>query len=702
MNKCVIPVPADVRYISDWAEKEDGYRLENYLFRHIVDKQLTGCGYTEYCLRNSLNIILCSPRRMLLENKAEQHWREPNVMYFRNDLEKYINPESLEYDSEIRESSGESVKAESIITTITKTKRQEKTLADAKEGVLKLKKEFADNFMNIYCPVKTGYKILVTYDSFRHVKEVLTDLGVFNSFYVVVDEFQSIFIDSKFKSEAELELLYDLRDVNNLCFVSATPMLDKYLEMLDDFKDLPYYEFDWAAESPMRVMKPEIEPVTCNSISKELGDVISDYLNGNFEVASYLDKNGNLVEVESKEAVFYVNSVKHICNLIKSNKLTPENTNVLCARTPENEKKVRQAFKSVIGNRVSDFKTLIGTVPMFGEPHKMFTLCTRTVYLGADFYSTNARSFIASDANLDSLSVDISLDLPQILGRQRLDINPWKNRAVIFIKTITGDRIEDAKQFNERIEKKKRRSDSLLNIYYTELANSDPFTREALAEKYQSDAQSGHYSNDYVAVNKHAKSGLLPVMNTLVMIADIRTFEIQQMDYRDRAAVLNAVEADDKVVIVDVEEKVKKFYELSKFKDRMLLVCNTGFDDINQQYFLRQIPIAFGNFYNTLGPERIKNLLSHNASVKSEYEKLKQKQTTDVKSKVISSFNVGSTISLVNIKNTLREIYAASDYKKTAKATDLLEYFECKECSIPKVEDPKKRDRAYKILSIKS
>jgi len=32
----------------------------------------------------------------------------------------------------------------------------------------------------------------------------------------------------------------------------------------------------------------------------------------------------------------------------------------------------------------------IGDIPQRGEPHKMFTFCTSTVYIGADFYSTNA------------------------------------------------------------------------------------------------------------------------------------------------------------------------------------------------------------------------------------------------------------------------------------------------------------------------
>ena len=80
----------------------------------------------------------------------------------------------------------------------------------------------------------------------------------------------------------------------------------------------------------------------------------------------------------------------------------------------------------------------------------MFTFCTRTVYLGADFYSTNARTVVLSDANIDTLSVDISLDLPQILGRQRLEINPWKNSALMYVK-CTDLKHKTTKEDNEKI-----------------------------------------------------------------------------------------------------------------------------------------------------------------------------------------------------------------------------------------------------------
>ena len=84
MIKEKIIVPAGVRYISDWEKLDGGYKLINYQYPHIINKQITGCGYTEYCLTNDLNIVLCSPRKLLLENKEDQH--EGDVLYVNNIL----------------------------------------------------------------------------------------------------------------------------------------------------------------------------------------------------------------------------------------------------------------------------------------------------------------------------------------------------------------------------------------------------------------------------------------------------------------------------------------------------------------------------------------------------------------------------------------------------------------------------------------
>lgn len=67
MNKIVLRVPQGTQFMSEWNDYD-------FPKGHvIVDKGVTGCGYTEYCLTNNLPIVLCSPRKLLLENKSEQH-----------------------------------------------------------------------------------------------------------------------------------------------------------------------------------------------------------------------------------------------------------------------------------------------------------------------------------------------------------------------------------------------------------------------------------------------------------------------------------------------------------------------------------------------------------------------------------------------------------------------------------------------------
>ncbi|MBR2247537.1 MAG: hypothetical protein IJ880_10985 [Bacilli bacterium] len=67
-----IPVPPGIRYIGKW----DGFYDRFPRFPHIMDKQIPGCGFTEWCLTNKDNVILCSPRNMLILNKWEQHINE--------------------------------------------------------------------------------------------------------------------------------------------------------------------------------------------------------------------------------------------------------------------------------------------------------------------------------------------------------------------------------------------------------------------------------------------------------------------------------------------------------------------------------------------------------------------------------------------------------------------------------------------------
>ncbi len=530
-------------------------------------------------------------------------------------------------------------------------------------------------------------KILVTYDSFRIVKDILINQGELWKYRVVVDEFQSIFTDSKFKSDTELQFVSNLQGINKVCYVSATPMIDKYLEMLEEFRDLPYYELDWETLDPGRINKPKLTVKGLVSVFTEAGPIIKSYLDGNFDHRFVQLEDGSVKNVESREAVFYVNSVNNITSIIKRAKLGPDQVNILVANTQDNANKIKKRLGA---------KYKIGTVPLRNEPRKMFTFCTRTVYLGADFYSDNAKSYVISDANIDTLAVDITLDLPQILGRQRLRENPWRNEATLFFKPIKFASSSDS--FEKRLEGKIKKSENLLTVF----DESRDVLKGDLSERYQDIAKLMNYKKDFVAVNKIKVDGetkLVPVFNNLVMVAEMRAYEIQQVDYANRFTVFNELGNISTVEDKGVLEDFFKEYEQVKGREKKLqFICDYYFAGNSIRNIVDLVTEKrFKEYLTILGPEKCKSVWYKTSELDKKLNIISF-EDDKIFEEIDKEFNVGSSYTNVYIKERLGEIYKRIGYKATAKANDLGNYFDIKKCLI---QEGSKRVNGLKLLAKK-
>ena len=661
-------VPRGIRFISELGTDFRFYKLP---VKCIINKQLPGCGFTEYCLRGPENVILCSPRKMLLKNKKDQHGRDVYLVI--NELEKEV---AIDKDlSKIDKSQIFMEKMDEIV--------------HGKDTVYnRLMNEIKDYLNERKYLGDKPAKILVTYDSYRIVKDILESLGIFQSFYTIIDEFQTILHDSKFKSNTELDFLYHLHQSHSALFVSATPMLEEYLNMLDEFDGLPYINMDWGKEDPTRVLKPSLKVLTMKSVGTKLPEIIDSYKSGNFESAIRM-VNGYPTRVVSDEAVFYVNSVNHIVSIIKKCDLQPEEVNILCSNTPENLKRIQKR----LGKGFT-----IGDVPLKGVKPKMFTFCTRTVYLGADFYSTCARSFIFSDSNIDSLAVDISEDLPQILGRQRLFKNPWKNEAIFYYRSTCDYRKISQEEFDKEIERKKRSTNNLLSAFSTALDDA----KYDLAKTYQKNTKSYNYKDDYIAVNEHRGGTLIPVLNNLVLVNEIRAFRIQQIDYKDRFTVFSTIHntlSSDDIINQKVSEFLREYQKLGTFKSKLKYLCEYGFSDEVAGIVLDQIGEHdnIKSYYISLGSQKLRALGYDKYKIEKElgivtfsYELLE--------SSIYSEFKVGDKLTLSSIKDRLDYLYKSISYTATPKATDLEKFFEIKNSSI--YEDGKKI-KCYTLLKKK-
>ena len=650
MEKIIIKVPGQYRYMGEWNEFIDLFPR----FPHIMDKQVPGCGFTEWCLTNPDNVILCSPRNMLILNKWEQH--PDDVFRVHND--KYdIDPG---VDRDLNNDAKEKGEVETFIQTLERLSKEEK------ESFTSQLFRDLDNYFKRMDSCKKPYKILVTYDSFRILKDVLKELDNFNTFQIIVDEFQTIFTDSRFKSDTELEFVNVLAGVEKVCYVSATPMIDKYLEQLPEFCNLPYYELDWTSEDPFRLQKPNLTVRIINSIYGPAKKIIESYKAGEYVTKMVNGKDGTPKTIESKEAMIYVNSVNNIIQIIKKSGLKSEECNILCSNTKENLDKIQ----TKLGKSFN-----IGKVPLKHEARKMFTFCTRTVYLGADFYSDNARSFILSDANIECLAVDISLDLPQILGRQRNLENPWKNEAEFFYKPFIKTGKEESKaEFDKRIAEKLEFSKQTLSNYHVAVDKKNYLS--ILKDRIQD----RHYRNDYVAINEHAGSEPIPVINQLVLVAEQRAYDIQQIDYADRFSVFNALSNSSGLEpeILEEAKELQNAYDLAEnIPTKLKILCEYPVSDEARKVVINSLGDSKISEYLVLGPERLKALGYNTTKIRKEFG-MACYDWSGIEKEVREEFRIGEKYTKSMIKEKLKEIYLKFNYPGSAKGTDLEKWFNVK------------------------
>lgn len=655
-----VQVPKGVRYLSQWSQ----FSIPD--FPCIIDKQVTGCGFTEFCLESDENVVLCAPRKVLIENKERKHnvvkrgvLRE--VYYAKNVFER---PSSV--DINLKSKAKREIEEAEELT--------EEQIIGIREGV---EKEFYRCFnRGIPC------KILVTYDSFKYVKDVLLRLGQLQNFRIIADEFQAIIQDAKFKSTTEIDFLTQLGDIQKLCFVSATPILGAYLKQLPEFKDLPYYRLDWKTEEPSRIIEPIFEPHFCpRGIVPPACEVVNEYKSGNFKsTVVYLD--GRPQEVVSKEAVFYVNCVNNICDIVSKTGLTFDECNIICATSDENALKLRKLFGLKKGANV------FGTIPAEGEPHKMFTFCTRTAYIGSDFYSTNARTFIFSDANIDCLTVDIQIDIPQIIGRQRLECNPWRNKADVYFRLVAID--ESSEHGDEILKKKDLNTNDLLSSY----RKSNARERKALITKFRKDYS--NYKDDYVAIKVDENGEETLVYNTLVKINDEIGWDLLQQNYKSLYKMLTSLVGEEGSRASDI---INEVHAKQYFHNRMQYLYELDMPDELARIVLDNIgDTDFSKYYWTISKERAKALKYRHGALEEEYNSSKGIVTAPTV--IYSKFQPGQKYSKTVVKSMLQEIYDNCDIKKTAKASDLEDYFEIKECKIQNSETGK-RDAGFEIIKKK-
>ena len=295
---------------------------------------------------------------------------------------------------------------------------------------------------------------------------------------------------------------------------------------------------------------------------------------------------------------------------------------------------------------------------------------------------------------------DVSQDLPQIMGRQRLLSNVFRNRAVLFYKEKKD--VISKEEFDKKISQKIEATLKILNTY----SNMDEEGKKIHNIVYRDRALLMKYKDDYIGIQDSTGSA---TYNKLVELRDRRSWEIKEQ-YKDAKALYYAM-SDEGFKISEYISKekelfdnfFKEFFKDKAFPRRMKLYCEFVDSNLNGCCdCLRntKIPKNYHLYYTFIGSQKIKSVSYQESFLKDIVNDAKKKFGGSLVEEIEKNFFIGDKIPLQKIKETLISIYQKIGINAKAKATDIQTFFETKDVTF-KEKGTGRRIKGYVLLNRK-
>lgn len=301
-------------------------------------------------------------------------------------------------------------------------------------------------------------------------------------------------------------------------------------------------------------------------------------------------------------------------------------------------------------------------------------------------------TFVFINAGKEWQTLDIILDIPQILGRQRLDINPFRHDAVIYYKTKPN--CMTTAEFKAQQKAMELGTERFIN----EFKNAPDSMKERLIKLVRDRAEDKKFVDDYVDVLQVNGRQTLGI-NTLVQVAAWNKWQQRTHYYSHSCQLTTSIQS---TIAMNVKpNEVKNFetwYYSAKDNDRL-----KGYSDFRNTYscfdtFILQNPfidIRHHSWFDVLGYPELMRLNFDVQKVEQEYDYHCNHEP--IIRKCRKAFTVGNFYTKPEVKKTLQQIYDSLGLVgKKAKASKLSQYISVRERMITSADG--KRRECYGIL----
>lgn len=234
---------------------------------------------------------------------------------------------------------------------------------------------------------KNAKKYIVTYDSLPRLCKYINP----QDYNLLVDEVQVLIrYAGVFKIKVCNDLINRTQNFKTVSYLTATPTPLEYLP--EAMQDLDYVEYKW---------EDAVKPIVRHQhINKQFNVNVISYI-----LDKYFNTNTDIF-------VFY-NSVSNVATTIKKlmkadDTITMSNINIFFAESDDNT----NMFHKHLG------KSFRYAVPLKGSERRI-NFVSSMGFEGIDFYNKAVSVLVVSDAKYKSMRYDVSIDIPQIVGRFR-------------------------------------------------------------------------------------------------------------------------------------------------------------------------------------------------------------------------------------------------------------------------------------------
>jgi len=487
----------------------------------------------------------------------------------------------------------------------------------------------------------TNYKIFTTYDSLPKTVSWLKSLGInaYSKCKLLVDEYHKILSDYSYRDKAINSLLKESLKFDYYTFLSATPINPKFTPT--ELVDLDYYEIEWS-----NLVKKKPDRIKTNKPFQAAVNIIKQYKLGNYSIT----KNVSGQELVSREAYFFVNSVKAIKDIIENANLLPSEVKIICADSPRN----REVLDEFSIGHMSDL-------------NKPFTFITSKSFLGVDIYSDSGIAYVVSNLNRKTTLLDISTDLYQISGRIRNTNNPFKDTICHIYNTGASDMTPE--EFKEIVEQKVEDTHQQVDLFN----NVSESQKKAILKRFEMDME-----DDYSYYN--SETNLLE-FNNLKKLNEEFNFEIVNEIYRNGLSVREAyIKAGFDVSITQEFLKIEEtfFNRLTKysFKDVLKEYCQLLEEDNDNS---RRIQIELlepdiKDYVSKLGISTVRTLKYIKSSLQSAMYSSCEEVNNAISSSLKKRIEPGVFYRTEDIKQILSEEFSILKVKKSIKANMISDF----------------------------